>query len=92
MVLGMPRFAIKPRRWHDMLDAIMDKIENYERDGHALDIGKNPNGRMELLAWAHMEITRLRDKCGEQKPVRKTRLVVGPRPVAESNPITIEVI
>lgn len=86
----MANFAIRPRRYWDPLDAIRDKLLDHEEKGHVIDIGKNPNGKIELLAWSLMEIQRLRDKCGEKPPERNTRVMPGPRPVGESKPIIVE--
>lgn len=86
----MGRFAIRPRRYHDQLDAIEDKILNYLEAGHTIDRGLNPNSVYSLLQFAHEEITRLRELAGVPKPERKSRLITGPRPVAESKPVKAE--
>lgn len=86
----MPRFAINPRRYYDQNEAIADKVRAYLEAGHALDIGRNPNGKMELLAWANMEIERLRKICGEVPPAKRTKVIVGPRPKAESKMVSTE--
>jgi hypothetical protein len=85
----MTAFKIRPRRYIDQLDAIEDVLQNAIAKGVAVDIGKNPNSRYSLLYWAKEEILRLRAKCGEVKPVRLTKLVPGPRPVAESKPLIV---
>lgn len=86
----MSRFAIRPRRWYDRLDAIEDKLLNYLEKGGVIDQGANPNGKQELLQWAFEEITRLREKCGEAKPAKPSKLIPGPRPVATPTPVKLE--
>lgn len=85
----MPGFAIRPRRYADQLDAIRSALVNARESGVEIDIGRNPNGKYSLLAWAAMEIERLREKCGEKPPVRRTKLIVGPRPIAESRVVRV---
>lgn len=86
----MPRFAIRPRRYHDQADAIADVLQHAKDSGVDIDHGRNPNGKYSLLAWAHCEILRLRAKCGEQAPVRRTKVIVGPRPAAEAKEVRVE--
>ena len=85
-----PRFAIKPRRYYDQNEAIADKVRAYLEAGHTIDLGLDPNSKMSLLLWAHDEIERLRKKCGEKPADRRTKIVVGPRPVAVSKPVIME--
>lgn len=84
------KFAIRPRRYADKLDAIWDILSDAQDKGIEIDIARNPNGKLSLLAWCHMEITRLREKAGEAAPVRKTKIITGPRPVAEPVPVRME--
>lgn len=84
------KFAIRPRRYHDQQEAIADKLRVYQEKGHVIDIGLNPQGKMELLAWAWAEIERLRTKCGEEKIVKRSKVVVGPRPAGESRTVSVE--
>lgn len=85
-----PRFAIKPRRYYDQNEAIADKVRAYLEAGHTIDMGLDPNSKMSLLCWAHGEIERLRKICGEKPVDKRAKIVVGPRPKAESKPITTE--
>lgn len=86
----MGKFAIRPRRYYDRCDAIDDVLIAYMEKGGVIDQGLNPNSKYSLLQWAVEEIRRLREVCGEKPPEKRTRIIVGPRPVAESKPITIE--
>ena len=84
------KFVIRPRRYRDPLDAINDALEHARAKGVVIDVGLNPNGKYSLLVWARNEIIRLREKAGEWPPEQRSKIVPGPRPVAESKPITVE--
>lgn len=86
----MPGFAIHPRRYHDQLDAIEDVLETQiVVKKRLVDPGRNPQGKLELLLWAAAEIRRLRVKCNEPEINRRSKLIVGPRPKAESAPVEV---
>ena len=82
------KYAIRPRRYADQLDAIFDALKKWhdgaERRGEIIDIGRNPNGKYELLTWSFNEIVRLREKCGEVPKPRKHKIIPGRRPKAET--------
>jgi hypothetical protein len=57
----MARFAIRPRRYADQLDAVVAKLDDYRSKGFVIDPKRNPNGKYELLLWCSEEIKRLRE-------------------------------
>jgi hypothetical protein len=57
----MAKFAIRPRRYADPLDAIRAHLDEYARKGYVVDRKRNPNGKYELLSWCVEEVTRLRE-------------------------------
>jgi hypothetical protein len=61
-------FAIRPRRYHDQLDAIWACLDAAKDKGRVISPERNPNGKLEMLVWAHNEIIRLRKLVGEPAP------------------------
>ena len=76
----MANFSIKPRRYNDRLDAIWAFLDSAQDKGRVVDLDRNPNGKLEMLAWAHDEIIRLRQLVEEKKVERSRISDVSPLP------------
>lgn len=69
----MFKFSVRPRKYKDQLDAIYNCLEVAHGNGRTLRREENPNGKLELLAWAYDEIVRLRLVADEK--VKRRHLI-----------------
>lgn len=67
----MPNFLVRPRVYHDQLDALYAYLKKQQEAGRSFDITRNPNGKLEMIVWAYDEILRLRGLAGEHAQARK---------------------
>ena len=76
----MPNFLIRPKKYHDRLDAVHAFLVAAQERGRVVNLEGNPNGKLEMLAWCYDEIIRLREVSGEKQPRRKRITLASPMP------------